>query len=401
MKPICFALLAILCLNIHAAIAQVGSNGASIEITATYSVQGSDIGGNDVKVLSGPSIPLTTATASPNFAYGHADTTGVSMTGFAASISGVNPFDISQSGGVVTSIIRNVSGGPVVVSGWYAILGNAWMSAPFGASGGIGNFSLVLQDNDPMTMRVFAGADGRFPSQRNSSAAIDIEVHSANDPIPPRKGSTPEKPKPFTECDCGGGADLSQQHSAGDDSYDGYMRPVQVAGINLLPIIDDYGQTSPVYLGGGNSDPPAAALSSLEANDSFAAMSSYVVSDIQYAALDNRFTHFTLPYAIGGDTDFMIRYAGQEYPYQAGTLFDFTTLDPTGVASFFLRGIDPGAVNSDADFVAIVSGMQFANSGATQVYTIGGVMVVPEPACLGLFASAALFATFWRPKQAA
>jgi hypothetical protein len=376
-------------LTSQTAFAELASNGANVTVTATYQIPTSGIFENDSDIVNGGDV-TGQAIAGGNVGTGRAGTSGVWVSGIAAGLDTSQPGNISTAGGTATSNVINVTGGTLIIEGVYAVVGDAWVTAPNTQSSGSGSFSFSMPNNDRWRIEAFASANAS--TSTNSSAVVRFTTRAPGEPTPPLPGSTPDQPF-GDQILIASGADLSQQHSAGDGENDQFIRPVQVAGINLVPIVDGFGRTSPVYIGGDASSPPAP-LQALSTESSLATMTAvepYIIEDLQYLTFSNRVTHFTLPYAIGGDSEFLIRVAGQEYPYQVGDLFDFTAVDPTGVASFFLRGVDPGAINSDTEFDAIVSGLQFANNGATQVYTIGGQMVVPEPASMFLVAMASLY----------
>ncbi len=140
--------------------------------------------------------------------------------------------------------------------------------------------------------------------------------------------------------------------------------PVNIAGSFLtsltpVPVVDNgYGQTDTVYID------PALAIGY-----------GYTLQDT------NRFHTYQIPAALPqGDDTFEIHYAGVAYPLTAGEVFDFTTIEPLGVDSFLLLGIDETELitaigNTHAPFVY---GATFMEPGLAEVTSFP--LFVPEPA---------------------
>ena len=85
-----------------------------------------------------------------------------------------------------------------------------------------------------------------------------------------------------------------------------------------------------------------------------------------------------------GDDKFFIAHNDIGYSLTAGVPFDFTTIDPLGVDSFLLLGIDETELidsdaNSDPPFVF---GMTFAEPGIANFSTFPLLAAVPEPSTL-------------------
>lgn len=105
---------------------------------------------------------------------------------------------------------------------------------------------------------------------------------------------------------------------------------------------------------------------------------------------ENRFRSFEVPDALPqGDTMFSIHYAGTSYELLAGQTFDFLSLDPLGVESFLLLGIDDSELigageNSHPPFVF---GATFTQAGIAEFSTFAlttTATAVPEPSSLAL-----------------
>ena len=99
----------------------------------------------------------------------------------------------------------------------------------------------------------------------------------------------------------------------------------------------------------------------------------------------SRFTSFEIPTALPqGDVLFAIHHAGESYPLSAGQSFDFTALDPTGVESFLLLGIDEAELLDVGDtHPSFVFGLTFAEAGVNTFSTFP-LVAVPEPGALVL-----------------
>lgn len=108
----------------------------------------------------------------------------------------------------------------------------------------------------------------------------------------------------------------------------------------------------------------------------------------------NRFTSFLVPESLTlGNSTLDLHVEGIIYELMAGETFDFTTIDPVGVSSFLLLGIDGddrslARALSDDSFLF---GATFANPGITRVGTFA-VTPVPEPSSLASLAVAGLIA---------
>jgi hypothetical protein len=197
---------------------------------------------------------------------------------------------------------------------------------------------------------------------------------SFNDaPIP---GETPANPLPRGQAEevvfvDGGMITMIIDENLDED--ESVERPSNVAGINLtsttaVPVVEnDYGHANTVYID------PALAIGY-----------GYTLQDT------NRFRTFEIPAPLPqGDEEFEIHYLGESYALTAGQVFDFTTLDPAGVDSFLLLGIDetelvdPGA----SAHPPFVYGVTFMQPGVAEV-TSFPLVAVPEPGALALAALA-------------
>jgi len=121
----------------------------------------------------------------------------------------------------------------------------------------------------------------------------------------------------------------------------------------------------------------------------------------------NRFNTFEIPDALPqGDDSFIISLNNIDYLLEAGQVFDFTTIDPLGVESFSLLGINDTELifasdNSDPPFVF---GMSFMQTGLTEFTTFAlsdETPIIPEPSSIVLFGigGIALLGYGWRRKR--
>ena len=148
------------------------------------------------------------------------------------------------------------------------------------------------------------------------------------------------------------------------DWYETYIKegasiPEDVLGSYLTsaPVIEGgMGHTSPVYI-----DPD------------------YAIGYGYTTSGTNRFRTFEIPAPLPlGDDLFEIHHLGESYPLTAGVPFDFTTLDPTGVESFVLLGIDEAeTLNADTPD-PFVYGVSFMTPGTVDI-TSFALVSVPEP----------------------
>lgn len=96
-----------------------------------------------------------------------------------------------------------------------------------------------------------------------------------------------------------------------------------------------------------------------------------------------------------GDSLFDLIVNGLTYQLVAGTAFDFTALNPAGVSSFSIRGIDTAELLDPLDQTAFVTGVSFVSTGNVQMRQIpvstliGDPLTVPEPATLALLGAGA------------
>lgn len=98
-----------------------------------------------------------------------------------------------------------------------------------------------------------------------------------------------------------------------------------------------------------------------------------------------QFTSFEVPEALPmGDDTFSIHHQGTSYPLLAGETFDFKAIDPTGVASFLLLGIDEAELFDAGDSnPPFVFGMTFAAAGLAE-FSSFALTTVPEPTTIAL-----------------
>lgn len=103
----------------------------------------------------------------------------------------------------------------------------------------------------------------------------------------------------------------------------------------------------------------------------------------EYRVDGSRFASFTLPGALpGGDDMFQLEFNGVFYDLMAGSVFDFTSIDPLGASQFFLRGIDPSEMIDPNLNPPFVSGLSFTSQGiadVSQIALTSDVTAVPEP----------------------
>ena len=105
------------------------------------------------------------------------------------------------------------------------------------------------------------------------------------------------------------------------------------------------------------------------------------------------FTSLVIPEVLSGMDSFSLTFDGSEvlFPITVGEVFDLTTIDPGGLASLIIMGMDPG---SDMD--RYVFGAAFLSGAEETVLSMTGTGIVPEPATgimlmLGLGMAAMLF----------
>lgn len=142
----------------------------------------------------------------------------------------------------------------------------------------------------------------------------------------------------------------------------GIQRTPIFALTTLVPVVEgDLGHAAPIYI-----DPD------------------YAIGYGYTTDGTNRFHTFEIPSPLQqGDGQFEIHYLGQSYPLAAGEAFDFTTLDPTGVESFLLLGIDEAETLDPSDDGPFVYGATFMQPGIAEV-TSFPLVRVPEPSAASL-----------------
>jgi hypothetical protein len=156
-----------------------------------------------------------------------------------------------------------------------------------------------------------------------------------------------------------GGADLDDLRGDTEGLSRDTSSPADIAGILLLPVMNLFGRTQPIFVG-----PPASAGGS-----GGASLHSLVnVTAYRYTVDYNLFTHFILPAAMpGGDNELQVEVGGNIVPYTPGTLFDLTQYVPGGVSEFFLSGVDVEEQFTLDEISPFVSGLQFAANGAADI----------------------------------
>ncbi len=82
-----------------------------------------------------------------------------------------------------------------------------------------------------------------------------------------------------------------------------------------------------------------------------------------------------------GDASFTLIVGEASFPLEAGEQFDLTQIDPLGVATFSIRGIDPGEELDPEDPMAFVTGATFMEEREANVTMTA---VVPEPGATAL-----------------
>jgi hypothetical protein len=93
-----------------------------------------------------------------------------------------------------------------------------------------------------------------------------------------------------------------------------------------------------------------------------------VATGYQYAAEPGsaNFATVIVPAPLpGGDEEFTVEFGAHAFPLRAGDVFDFTTVELAGVASFRITGIDPAEALSPTDTAAFVTGLTWV--GPTSV----------------------------------
>lgn len=97
----------------------------------------------------------------------------------------------------------------------------------------------------------------------------------------------------------------------------------------------------------------------------------------------NAITSFTIPGALPqGDSSFEIHHGGVVHQLTAGQTFDFTQIDPAGVESFLLLGIDDSELLVAGDEPhPFVFGMTFATEGIAKLHSFA-LISIPEPSTI-------------------
>jgi len=178
--------------------------------------------------------------------------------------------------------------------------------------------------------------------------------------------------------------------------------PVEIAGAFLtsttnVPVVDGgYGQTNPIYIDIFGQKITLPAVASINSQAAAVQSDPELIFGYGYTLEDsNRFHTYEIPEALPqGDDQFEIHYQGVSYPLAAGEVFDFTTLDPLGVDSFLLLGIDETELIDFDSPPPFVYGATFMQAGMAAVTTFA-LVAVPEPSTITL-AFATLLLTFGR-----
>jgi formylglycine-generating enzyme required for sulfatase activity len=157
--------------------------------------------------------------------------------------------------------------------------------------------------------------------------------------------------------------------------------------VTVAPINAGYGLTEPIYFG----ETPASGSTPPE----LAATGYGFISD------GPNITSIVLPEALpNGDSQFELLVGDTSYSVSAGSVFDFTSLTPDGVAGFALMGIDPAEGFDPTAGLPFAVGLQFASEGVTQLYTLT-YSPVPEPSTFVLLGIGAmsLLGYAWRRRK--
>lgn len=106
----------------------------------------------------------------------------------------------------------------------------------------------------------------------------------------------------------------------------------------------------------------------------------YVASDIPFASV-------LIPEPLpGGDSEFQLLVGSDTFDLIAGEMLDLTTIDPSGVREFGIRGIDPDEQLDPDDPTAFITGLSFVQGGAASSFHMTAVTanshVVPEPSSM-------------------
>ncbi len=93
------------------------------------------------------------------------------------------------------------------------------------------------------------------------------------------------------------------------------------------------------------------------------------------------FASVLIPSALpNGDSAFELHVNGMTFDLFAGTVFDFTGLNPFGFDHFSIDGIDTNEMLNPNDAFAFVTGLTFVDSGVVSMRQIPSIIsVVPEP----------------------
>jgi hypothetical protein len=280
-------------------------------------------------------------------------------------------------------VAETVANTPYRIHGVYAASG-----------GGVAQYRGVNRQNTAGAFNILVDSTASFEIRADSSykdrnaetqaktqegrAVINFVISGPDDPAPDLPGITPDDGNDIQVAE---GADINKLKSNDSgSSSDITIPPSMIAGIELMPVVGDYGRSGAIYFG-RPSPSPAPQLSPAAAPSAGPETLAY-----GFDVDENLFTHFTLPFSLlDGDTQLALTVESQQYPYAVGDTFDFTTISPGGVEQFFLLDDDGGVAFDESNPFPFVTGLRFANDGIADILIVPFV-AVPEPsaALLGL-----------------